>query len=81
MGTEPERKTPHRPGTDALACRRDRRVHASVAAGIDEALEVNEARQEHWLTENAAAFAAQADWHARNGHPLAEIMVGPGGAS
>lgn len=81
MGTDPEREIPHRPCADALDGRRDLRINASVAAGTDEAPEVNEARQEHWLAENAVAFAAQADWHARNGHPLAEIMVGPGGAS
>lgn len=30
-----------------------------------------------WLEENAPAFAAQADWHARHPHPLAEILIDP----
>jgi hypothetical protein len=36
---------------------------------------------EKWLNENAAAFAAQAAWHVRYGHPLADIIVGPGAMS
>jgi antitoxin CcdA len=28
--------------------------------------------------ENAAAFAAQAKWHEAHGHPLADILAGPG---
>lgn len=32
-----------------------------------------------WLEENAAAFAAQSEWHAKNGHPLKDIMMGPAG--
>lgn len=31
--------------------------------------------------EAADAFAAQADWHERKGHPLAEIIAAPGGTS
>jgi post-segregation antitoxin (ccd killing protein) len=30
-----------------------------------------------WLNENAAAFAAQATWHEKRGHPLADIISGP----
>ncbi len=30
-----------------------------------------------WLEENALAFAAQADWHARHPHPLAQILIDP----
>ncbi len=50
------------------------------------ALEINvsavaEARRKQWLTENADNFAAQAAWHERNGHPLADIMSAPGAAS
>lgn len=32
----------------------------------------------YWLEENAAAFAAQAEWHARHPHPLSDILVEPG---
>ena len=42
---------------------------------------VAEARRKQWLTENADHFAAQAAWHERNGHPLADIMSAPGAAS
>ena len=43
--------------------------------------EISEASREKWLNENAAAFAAQAAWHVRYGHPLADIIVGPGARS
>lgn len=36
------------------------------------------ARRWDWLDETADAFAAQAAWHEREGHPLAGIIVGPG---
>jgi antitoxin CcdA len=42
---------------------------------------VTDARRARWLARNAGAFAAQADWHARNGHPLAEIIAAPAGGS
>lgn len=38
---------------------------------------VSEARRQRWREDNAEAFAAQADWHERNGHPLAEILATP----
>ncbi|MFN3144381.1 MAG: hypothetical protein ACE368_03520 [Paracoccaceae bacterium] len=60
---------------------RHRAVNSDAAIGADALPEVVEAYQRHWLAENAAAFAAQADWHERNSHPLAEIMVLPGVAS
>ena len=34
-----------------------------------------------WLKDNEAAFAAQSAWHERHGHPLADIISAPGGAS
>jgi len=30
---------------------------------------------------DAAAFEAKAAWHGRNGHPLADILAGPGGGT
>lgn len=36
-----------------------------------------DARREEWLAENADAFTDQADWHDRNGHPLADIIAAP----
>lgn len=35
-------------------------------------------RRRYWLEENALAFAAQAEWHARHPHPLSDILVEPG---
>lgn len=40
-----------------------------------------EALQKQRLDENADAVEAQAAWHERNGHPLAEIMCAPAGSS
>ncbi len=53
----------------------------NVSAVADEALTraVAAARQRQWLSENADAFAAQAEWHESNDHPLADIMMGPAG--
>ena len=31
--------------------------------------------------DSEAAFAAQSDWHDRYGHPLADIISSPGGAT
>ena len=42
---------------------------------------VASARRMHWLKQNAKAFAEQAAWHERNGHPLADIISSPGSAS
>ncbi|NHM19673.1 hypothetical protein [Tritonibacter mobilis] len=41
-------------------------------ASVERALEVNE---------DELKFAEQADWHERHGHPLADIIAGPGGSS
>jgi antitoxin CcdA len=51
-------------------------LNINVSAVAEAALKsaVAEARQQHWLEENAGAFAAQAAWHERHGHPLAEII-------
>jgi len=55
----------------------------NVSAVAEAALKsaVASARQAQWLEQNAESFAAQAAWHERNGHPLADIMVAPGGSS
>ena len=58
-------------------------LEINVSAVAEAALKraVAEARRKQWLTENADNFAAQAAWHERNGHPLADIMSAPGAAS
>ena len=55
----------------------------NVSSVAEAALEnaVAAARRAAWLAENEAAFAAQAEWHERNGHPLAKIMAGPAASS
>ncbi len=66
---------------DTLNAARELRI--SVSAVAEDALRraVAEARQRRWQEENAATFAAQAEWHERHGHPLADIMAGPAGST
>jgi antitoxin CcdA len=68
---------------DAAALEAARELDINVSAVADAALQqaVGEARRRRWLEENADAFAAQAEWHARNGHPLADILASPGRTS
>ncbi|MFX0543294.1 type II toxin-antitoxin system CcdA family antitoxin [Roseovarius sp. S4756] len=68
---------------DAEALDRARDLGINVSAIADSALRraVAEAQRREWLAENADAFAAQSDWHAQNGHPLAQILTAPGAAS
>ena len=68
---------------DAAALDAAREFGVNVSAVADAALKqaVSEARRRRWLEENAAAFAAQAEWHAREGHPLADILASPGRTS
>ena len=81
MATAPKRKTSLSLDAAALAAARDLGVNVSAVA--DEALRraVAEARRRRWLDDNADAFAAQSEWHERNGHPLADILTPPGKAS
>lgn len=60
-----------------------RELEINVSALADAALRqaVTDARRKKWLEENAKAFAAQANWHERNGHPLTDIIVAPGAGS
>ena len=68
---------------DAAALEAARELGVNVSAVADAALQqaVGEARRGRWLEENAEAFAAQAEWHASTGHPLADILASPGRAS
>lgn len=65
----------------ALDCAKDLQINVSAVAEAALLEAIAKARQERWLAENADAFAAQADWHERNGHPLAGIIAAPGGSS
>ncbi len=68
---------------DAVALESARDLGINVSAVADAALQqaVSDARRRKWLDENADAFAAQAEWHERNGHPLADIIASPGKSS
>jgi antitoxin CcdA len=65
---------------DASALDEAREMGLNVSALADEALKeaVRKARQQRWLEENAEAFKAQSEWHEKHGHPLADIIAGPG---
>lgn len=58
-------------------------LQINVSAVAEAALKsaVEQARHTQWLQENSETFDEQAAWHERNGHPLADIMSGPGGAT
>ena len=81
MGATARRKTSLTLDADLLDSARALGINVSAVA--DAALEqaVAKARHQRWLEENAEAFAAQRAWHARNGHPLAEIILAPGGGA
>ncbi|ODM45873.1 hypothetical protein A9320_27165 [Ruegeria sp. PBVC088] len=68
---------------DATVLDDARDLGINVSAVADGALRqaVAEARRSRWLEDNAEVFAAQADWHERNGHPLADILVSSAAAS
>ena len=68
---------------DAAALDSAKALSINVSAVAEAALlkAIVEVRQQRWLEENASAFAEQSDWHERNGHPLADIIAGSGGAS
>jgi len=68
---------------DAAALDAAKALGVNVSAVAEAALvkAVADARSDAWLAQNADAFAAQSDWHARHGHPLADIIAALGGAS
>jgi antitoxin CcdA len=65
---------------DAAALDAARELGVNVSAVADAALRraVDDARRRRWLADNAESFAAQAAWHEREGHPLADILASPG---
>ncbi|MBI6630772.1 type II toxin-antitoxin system CcdA family antitoxin [Pontibaca salina] len=68
---------------DAAALGGAKALGVDVSAVAEAALikAVAEAQHEKWLAVNADAFASQAHWYTRHGHPLAAIMTAPGGSS
>lgn len=68
---------------DAGALDEARALGINVSAVAEAAIlgAVAEARRRQWLDDNADAFAAQAEWHQRNGHPLGAIIAAQGRTS
>ena len=81
MTAATKRKTSLTLDSAALDAARTFEINVSAVAEAALIQAVAEARRQNWLDENAAAFAAQSDWHERNGHPLADIITAPGGPS
>lgn len=81
MAAAPKRKTSVTLDADALDFAKDLGINVSAVAEAALQRAITDARHKKWLAENADAFAAQADWHERNGHPLADIIAAPGGSS
>lgn len=81
MVASTKRKTSLTLDTEALEGARELGVNVSAVAEAALVRAVAEARHEKWLAQNADAFAAQSDWHETHGHPLADIIVAPGGSS
>ena len=78
MVTVSRRKTSLSLDAAALDDARDLGINVSAVADTALRRAVTEARRRKWIEENAEAFAQQAEWHERNGHPLAAILASPG---
>lgn len=81
MTATAKRKTSVTIDAAALDAAQDLGINVSAVADAALRAAVTEAQRRQWLSENADAFARQAEWHARNDHPLADIIVSPGKAS
>lgn len=76
-----KRKTSLTLDAEVLDCAKALDINVSAVAEAALKSAVTNVRRSQWLQQNAEAFAAQAAWHDRNGHPLADIMSSPVGAS
>lgn len=76
-----ERKTSLTVNAAELDSARDLGINVSALAFTALQFAAAGARRRKWLDENADAFSAQPAWHGRNGHPLADIIASPGGAT
>lgn len=81
MGSAVKRKTSLTLDSEVLDFAKTLEINVSAVAEAALKKAVAEARREQWLNDNAESFAAQAAWHERHGHPLAEIICSPGAAS
>lgn len=78
MAPATRRKTSVTLDAAALDAAHDLGINVSAVADAALRRAVVEARRARRLEENADAFARQAEWHARNGHPLADVLASPG---
>lgn len=81
MALTTKRKTSLTLDAETLDCAKALQINVSAVAEAALKSAVASARHMQWLKQNADSFAAQAAWHERNGHPLADIMIAPGGSS
>ncbi|GAB5435780.1 type II toxin-antitoxin system CcdA family antitoxin [Falsiruegeria mediterranea] len=81
MGAIAKRKTSLTLDAEALDHAKELGINVSAVAETALQQAVSEARQKQWLEDNADAFQAQSEWHEANGHPLADIMTSPAGAT
>ncbi len=81
MASTPKRKTSLTLSAEVLDCAKALDINVSAVAEAALKNAVASARRAQWLEENAEAFEAQAAWHERRGHPLADIISAPGGSS
>jgi antitoxin CcdA len=81
MVSTTKRKTFLKLNAEVLDCAKALKINVSAVTEAALKTAVASARHTNWLKQNAESFAAQADWHERNGHPLADIMSAPGGSS
>ena len=79
MSATAKRKTSLTLSAAALDTAKELGINISAVAEGALLEAISEARKQAWLKENAQAFEAQAAWHEENGHPLADIIAGPGG--
>ena len=76
-----KRKTSLTLDAEALESAKDLGINVSAVAETALIEAVARAQRKKWLADNADAFAAQSDWHECHGHPLADIIMAPGGSS
>ncbi|MCF8210707.1 MAG: type II toxin-antitoxin system CcdA family antitoxin, partial [Rhodoferax sp.] len=79
MVSTTKRKTSLTLDAEVLDCAKALEINVSAVAEAALKSAVASARHSQWLKQNEQAFAAQAAWHERNGHPLADIISAPGG--
>lgn len=77
MASVARRKTSLSLDADALDSAKQLGINVSSVADAALKHAVAQARRKAWLAENAEAFTAQSNWHARHGHPLSDILMGP----